>query len=157
VIDLRLAALLAPQDSSCLPVLQQAVVLRQQQQQQRAQPGQALNASAGAGVAAAPPMQPERVVALSVMRQFLQLLDETSAGQGLAAAAAASTERTHVLDALNQLQQALSALQRVAAGALQDPASDAKTCLAAWVADNLGLPPQSTSINAAVARLALLL
>lgn len=159
VIDLRLAALLAPQDSSCLPILQQAVVVRQQQQQQRAQPGQPLHAYAGAGAAAAaaaqpaPTVQPERVVALSVIRQFLQLLDDPAASQGPAAAA---TERTHVLDALNQLQQALSALQRATAGALQDPGSDAKTCLGEWVADNLGLPP-STSINVAVARLALLL
>lgn len=86
----------------------------------------------------------------AVLERFLQLVDEAAASQGLAAAA---LERTHVLDALNQLQQALSALQRSeAAAAAQGLRLDARACLRQWVADNLGLPPQ-TRISPAVSML----
>lgn len=154
IVDMRLAVLMAPQDTSSLSVLQEMLAAAQQQQQQQTR---WLPTSTGppqpadeAQSARSLPMAPERVVALSVMRVFQQLLVETAAGQALPA------ERAYVLAALNQLQSALSGLQRITAAATDAVARDARACLREWVGAHLSLPAR-TSITSAVGRLAALL
>jgi hypothetical protein len=152
IVDMRLAVLMAPQDTSSLTVLQQMLAAAQQQQQPRLLPTPSgLPQTADeAQSARSLPMAPERVVALSVMRVFQQLLVETAAGQALPA------ERAYVLAALNQLQSALSGLQRITAAATDVVARDARACLKEWVGAHLSLPAP-TSITSAVGRLAALL
>jgi hypothetical protein len=159
LLDMRLAVLMVPAHASTLQGARAHLLTQRQQQQQQQQQ----SASGGRHSLAGPvtaghwPSSPATAeiagTVSAVLERFLQLLGETAAGQGLAAAAAATTERTHVLAALNQLQQALSALQRSeAAAAAQAPGLDARACLRQWVADNLGLGPQ-TSIHPAVSML----
>jgi hypothetical protein len=152
IVDMRLAVLMAPQDTSSLTALQQMLAAAQQQQQQQLRwlptPTGLPQTADEAQSARSLPMAPERVVALSVMRVFQQLLVETAAGQALPA------ERAYVLAALNQLQSALSGLQRITAAATD--ARDARACLREWVGAHLRLPAR-TSITSAVGRLAALL
>jgi hypothetical protein len=152
IVDMRLVVLTAAQDTSSLTVLQQMLAAAQQQEQPRWLPTRTglPQIADEAQSAQSLPMAPERVVALSVLRVFQQLLVQTAAGQALPA------ERAHVLAALNQLQAALSGLQRITAAATGAVPHDARSCLKKWVGAHLSLPAR-TNITSAVARLAALL
>jgi hypothetical protein len=149
IIDMRLAVLMAPQHSSSIAVLQAHLAAAQQQRQQgwmASAPGACVSMAMDEAQSALP-MAPERVVALSMMRAFLQLVGDAAGAQGLDLQA----ELQSVLGALNQLQQALSGLQRVTAAASVHPAVNAAACLGEWKAANLGLSPRM-AIHPAVER-----
>lgn len=151
LLDMRLAVLMVPAQAAPLQGARAHLLAQRQQQQSVSSAGQSSGIVPAGHWPSSPPTAEIASTVSAVLERFLQLLDEAAAGQGLAAAAA--RQRTHVLAALNQLQQALSALQRAeAAAAAQGLRLDARACLRQWVADNLGLPPQ-TRIDPAVSML----